>query len=748
MSISLINNGGSDGAPENGSRMQSVTSPQTNAALPAIRIDIIEGVRFIIDSSGQYLAKKDRYSLKPHKNPSGKLVVELNGYRPPGALIEKKLAVGADEEDKKPSSGRVRENYNTAKEGDAARTALILADADSESRYHSVLTFLPDADVRDAEKAMQLMSSLPPPDWTVGRWSFEKIVKYVCDKYRACRNPKLLSEAVEQFVKLEEAANLKFATIEGKKSHLRRLIKACNPGICVHEVPLAVLKGLIHSGQKRKTWKKNKSNLNTFFSWAAHQDQGYIADNPVSGIDLKKQKDDYTVPKILTNQEVVELLTKAQTFKNGRLFLFCLVAIVVALRPAELARITALQKVLGIGSFHFGDEPDEQFITVIGKTRAMRDSIIPAEFVALIKTYVEAGYPVIPRYFAQDWTLLRAEVGFLGRADLLPAHLLSADLIPWTADVLRHIGITHHLNWSQDEHKTALWAGDSPRMIFFHYRGKATRRQTREFYAIAKKLKLPTLAELKAEGVPEPALDSELKRLKCPVDRPNTFRMDKEQFAFARKCYLKRCPEAAIPEKKGGRREGHQTKRRMLGLPTKQDEQLKLIWTNKLSALAIKYKVTRGTISNAIADMKLPSHLLPPKGFWQKRAAGQNVLLPDEVAAVFPHGLPKYSAPVGCQIKLQFPTPPKFLRLVWLLHPVDNAIKLGCSASSVERHIRRHRVPRPPAGYWKLTPEQRQLPDRIKHLLTLDATQLAAELAKEHDLSADDKAVEHSPSKL
>ena len=88
-------------------------------------------------------------------------------------------------------------------------------------------------------------------------------------------------------------------------------------------------------------------------------------------------------------------------------------------------------------------------------------------------------------------------------------------------------------------------------MIFRHYKGKSTREDTRRFYAIAERLKLPSLEELKQAGVPDQATDSELIRFKCPVDNPNTFFLDAQAFHQARKVFLERCPRRRHPDSKG-----------------------------------------------------------------------------------------------------------------------------------------------------------------------------------------------------
>lgn len=710
------------------------TQPEIPIEKPGLSIIMIEGVEFITDGKYQCPVKKGPYSLKPFKNPSGNYVVNLNGNRPNPTRNESDTETSVDHsgsEILEKRSLRCRENIDTLKKADAKRSLLIREDQNSEKTFHTILTTLTQEEVKDAEQAKFLMVKLPAPDWNTNTWTFQAIVNFIADNFKPCRNPKPLTEAVDEFNKQEEESNLRYATTDGKASHLKRLITTCEPGIMVHEVPVETIKELIHRGDTKKTWKKNRSNLNTFFTWAADPDRGYVSNNPVKLITLRKKTDDYKVPVILPNHVVVDILSKAQTFKGGRLFLYCVVGIVVALRPAELARIQVLRKVLGIDSFKFGDDEDEQFVDVIGKTRRMRNSIIPPEFVRLIKVYVEAGYPVIPRNFAADWTLLRSMVGFLGRRDLLPSYLTSEGLEIWTRDVLRHVGITHHLNRSQDEHKTAIWAGDSPRMIYSNYKGKATRKQTREFYAIAAKLKLPTVEDLKADGVPEGATDSELKRLKCPVDRPNTVFLSKKDFDIARKAFLKRCPEAAIPEVKGRRRTGDNwSKRRNLILPKTQDELIRLVWTNKIVDLAREYKVASSTFILALHEAGLPADLFPRRGDWQKRAVGKIIDIPDEVKKVFPEGLPAYSAPVGRQISCERPPIHRFFAMVWEMQSKDISLKLKWSASTVEREIKRLKLPRPNPKYWLTKPGKRVIPHEIGVLLKLNANELESELAK------------------
>ena len=59
-----------------------------------------------------------------------------------------------------------------------------------------------------------------------------------------------------------------------------------------------------------------------------------------------------------------------------------------------------------------------------------------------------------------------------------------AHLVAWPQDVLRHTGISCHYRLHGDEGKTASWAGNSPDMIFKHYRDLVTEKEADAWFAV------------------------------------------------------------------------------------------------------------------------------------------------------------------------------------------------------------------------------------------------------------------------
>ena len=135
-------------------------------------------------------------------------------------------------------------------------------------------------------------------------------------------------------------------------------------------------------------------------------------------------------------------------------------------------------------------------------------------------------------------------------------------------------------------------------------------------------------------------------------------------------------------------------------------------------------------MARAISDKNIP---VPPKGYWQKRAAGKEVELPNEVAKLFPEKLPPYSAPVGRPARVDWPPLAEFFHLLWEKSITEIADKLKTTNANVVRRSQTLGLQRPGHSHWHRKPERRRIPDRIKYLLNLPSDQLGAELAKAKD---------------
>jgi hypothetical protein len=98
--------------------------------------------------------------------------------------------------------------------------------------------------------------------------------------------------------------------------------------------------------------------------------------------------------------------------------------------------------------------------------------------------------PIKGKNWRRDFDAVKAASGYGGRTGQ------QAELKPWTADVMRHTGISNHLAQHQHEGRTAAWAGNSPDVIQRHYKGLVRRNDSKAFWAIA-----PTAAKPAREKI-------------------------------------------------------------------------------------------------------------------------------------------------------------------------------------------------------------------------------------------------------
>ena len=162
---------------------------------------------------------------------------------------------------------RVRANFESLKATDAERSRLILEDSNSSTTLSLVSTSLSEGEVRAAEAAKLILSGLPAKGWG-GRLGRISMPPTSCPKIYSHAAAPSVGRSRREFNRAEKASNLKFATLEGKATTLKRLVKCCPPDIHVHESARRHAQAIDPFGTERKTWKKTKSNLNTFFEWA------------------------------------------------------------------------------------------------------------------------------------------------------------------------------------------------------------------------------------------------------------------------------------------------------------------------------------------------------------------------------------------------------------------------------------------------------------------------------------------------
>ncbi len=384
---------------------------------------------------------KSRFRIITFTNPSRETVFRVTGFTKDGR--------------------RVRQNFPTEVEATIRQHEL-------ENEFHGlpqaqgrlVSTRLTEEQVREAELAFNQLEGRP----------LLPAIRFYLENFRepSIRIP--LPTAFAQFIEAKKAGNNRPDTIRSLHYKIRSFI-GNHAEKSVSDILPDHIAAEIHRNGLSPVSKSNvRRALHSFFEWCAtRKPQAYCTGNPVKSIEpVKVDRDE---PKILPLDGVKRLVQAAQAHKQGVCMPYVALGLFCAIRPTELARLS-------------WNEIDLQDKTVtigakLAKMRQRRIVEIPKNAVQFLAPHALAKTPIKGKNARRDFDAVKAAAGYGGRSGEKTA------LQPWTADIMRHTGISHHLAQHQHEGKTASWAGNSPDVIQRHYKGLVNKQDAKAFWAIA-----------------------------------------------------------------------------------------------------------------------------------------------------------------------------------------------------------------------------------------------------------------------
>ncbi|MGD1084231.1 MAG: site-specific integrase [Verrucomicrobiota bacterium] len=291
-------------------------------------------------------------------------------------------------------------------------------------------------------------------------------VEFFITNYRETAVKIQLSKALENFLEAKTKAGRRPDTLRNLEDRIGRFCRL-HPTKLVSDVLQADVEAVINKGNKGAFARiSDRRVLFGFFKWCGNQ--GYCGRNPVEHIETIKV--DQEEPQILPLDGVKRLVQAAEAHKGGVCMPYVALGLFCAIRPTELARLSWNEIDLKAKTVTIGAK--------LAKMRQRRIVEIPKNAVQFLKAHVLAKTAIKGKNARRDFDAVKAAAGYGGRAAGKP------ELKPWTADVMRHTGISNHLAEHQHEGKTAAWAGNSPDVIQRHYKGLVNKNDTKAFWAI------------------------------------------------------------------------------------------------------------------------------------------------------------------------------------------------------------------------------------------------------------------------
>ena len=305
----------------------------------------------------------------------------------------------------------------------------------------------------DLRACVAAMDAVKPLNLPLGR-AIEKLLEAVeivgdvakvseACKFYVARNkrttPKRVADVVAELLSIKESHGASRSYIEGLRSRLTRFAEVFKKDTC--SVTTAEIQEWLDSSKfGARNLAGFRTMIHTFFQFAVAR--GYAVDNPAAALERVKVKQ--SGAQIYSPQEIAKLLVAAKTD-----FLPCIaIGAFAGLRSAEIERLEWSDIDLASGHIIVGADKAK---TASRRVVPISDNLGAwlAPYAALQGIVWKAGHEKF--YDAQQDTATAAS-------------------IKWKQNALRHSYASYRLAKTQNAAQVALECGNSPQIVFRHYR--------------------------------------------------------------------------------------------------------------------------------------------------------------------------------------------------------------------------------------------------------------------------------------
>lgn len=326
-------------------------------------------------------------------------------------------------------------------------------------------TRLTQEELAEAEHAIRRLREAQEVHAHLKGKSLQFVVEYALGNYKVPTTAKTIRDAVSEFLAVKREKKRRQRTITDYTSRLGKLVKV-HGDLMVTQTTTEHLEGLIQGcDYEAVTQNHYRTKFRTFFKWC--RKRKYCISNPAEDIEVAEV--DEREPVIFTLDQAKALVRAALTYKQGLMVPYLAVGLFGGLRPAEIGFLRWSNVNLKC-----------RLITVTGvtaKRRKRRHVEVSDNLAQWLLPYV--GRPFVPKNFRRDFDAVRRLAGFKGSL----SKKVDESLQTWPEDVIRHTAISHHYAETDDEGKTAKWAGQSPDVMHSSYKGLVSKTDSKIFWS-------------------------------------------------------------------------------------------------------------------------------------------------------------------------------------------------------------------------------------------------------------------------
>jgi integrase len=270
-------------------------------------------------------------------------------------------------------------------------------------------------------------------------WTLAKAVDFI-ERHGKAAPAVPLGTVADEFIKAKEQGGLRRSYLKALKASINRFILGRRQKLVSEITPAEIQEYINGNGWKPATKRSYLVDVQTLFSFAVKRK--FVSENPATVLDLPKTEE--KPPGIISPEQASAILEASLDFAPDALPVIVL-QLFAGLRRSEAEELTWKD---------IGDE----FIQVsaqIAKTRRRRLNKITPQLRAWLDLAKDAG----------------GKLPAINYADKLKLILEKAKLRQeWDQNALRHSFASYHYAKFKNENETAALMGNSPQMVFAHYR--------------------------------------------------------------------------------------------------------------------------------------------------------------------------------------------------------------------------------------------------------------------------------------
>jgi integrase len=284
-------------------------------------------------------------------------------------------------------------------------------------------------------------------------WTLPAAVDFIENHGKAA--PSLpLGTVVDEFIKAKEKAGLRPRYLKALRASIKRFSLGQRQKLIADIIPAEIQEYITKNDWKPATMRSYLVDVRTLFAFAVKRK--YVAENPALAVDLPRVEE--LSPGIISPEQAISILEKCITFAPDALPIIVL-QLFGGLRRSEAEELT-------------WDDVGDEFIEIkahVAKTRRRRLNKIMPQLRAWLDLARDAGGKLPALNYADKLKLILEKAGLRKE---------------WNQNALRHSFASYHFAKFKNENETAALMGNSPQMVFQHYRELVKPELAERYFAI------------------------------------------------------------------------------------------------------------------------------------------------------------------------------------------------------------------------------------------------------------------------